>query len=143
MVVSSLVRTLRFRATHHYVRRDRDTAWNRAHFGDQVEPHSHTFRVQVHVEGEIDPETGFLVDLARLDGAIDAVFGPLRDADLNLAIPEVAEGRMQPSTESLARWALEGLGARLGDGGARVRSVLVFEDDSLGGGAERIPEGGG
>ncbi len=141
MVTSSLIRRLRFEARHHYRRKDRDEAWNQGHYGDQLSPHSHTFRVEVRVEGEIDPETGFLADLERLDQAMETVFGPLRGADLNVAIPEVAEGRMQPSTEALALWALKGIDHELGTEGPRVRAVFVFEDDELGGGAERIHGG--
>jgi len=95
----------------------------------------HDFRVEVRVTGSVDPETGFLVDLGRLDDALHDVVGRLDGKDLNRLIPEVREGRMQPSTESLARWMFERLVDRIPDG-VQLRSVRVWESDDLGAEAE-------
>ena len=45
-------------------------------FGEQVEPHAHDWRVEVHVAGPVDPLTGWCVDLGALDACLaDATTG--------------------------------------------------------------------
>ena len=46
-------------------------------------------------------------------------------------VPEVADGDMQPSTESLARWVFEHLSPAV-PAPARLDAVLVFESPDLG-----------
>jgi 6-pyruvoyltetrahydropterin/6-carboxytetrahydropterin synthase len=127
---ATLTRAVRFRAAHHY----RQLAWseaeNRRVFGTNVEPHEHDYTLEVTVRGEVDAATGFLVDLAVLDAAIEDVVGPLRGRDLVEAIPEAAEGRLLPSTESLALWFFGQLERRL-PGPARLHRIRVAESDRL------------
>jgi 6-pyruvoyltetrahydropterin/6-carboxytetrahydropterin synthase len=130
MAAASLIRSVRFRATHHYWRRDWSDAENRRVFGVNVEPHEHEYLLQVTVSGEIDDGTGFLVDLAMLDRAIEEVLGPLRGNNLAEAIPEAAGGPLLPSTESLARWFFHELGTRIPPPG-RLQRIRVAESDVL------------
>jgi len=85
----------------------------------------------VEVRGPGDRETGFVVDLGLLDGALERVLGDWEGRDLAECIPEIAAGAMQPSTESLARW-LHGRLDREVPPPARVASVEVWESDDLG-----------
>lgn len=126
-----LIRTVRFRAVHHY----RKTAWseeqNRRVFGAQADSHAHDWRVEVHVAGPMDPATGWCVDLAALDARLAAVTAGWDGGDLNERIPETARGEMTPSTENLARW----LHRRLADAlpaPSRLLEVRVHESDALG-----------
>ncbi len=135
MPTLALLRTVAFSARHHYGRSDRSPEWNRERFGDQRHPHGHDYRLEVKVEGTPDPETGFIVDLPRLDRLLDAVVSPLDDRDLNQAIPEIRDGAMQPSTESLALWFWNRLAPKIPDG-ARLRRVRVWESDTLAGEVE-------
>ena len=128
----ALIRTIRFRATHHYSVKDWDEVRNRHAFGALVDPHPHDYVVTVEVEGEPDPITGFVVDLPFLDALLEEAVGPLRGADLNQAIPEVAQGRAQPSTEFLARWIWDRLEPGM-SGSARLRRVRVAESAELAG----------
>ena len=127
-----LIRTLRFRAVHHY----RHAGWtdgeNRRAFGLQAEPHVHDWRVEVHVVGPVDPATGWCVDLSALDGLVGAATAGWDGGDLNVLVPEVAAGAMTPSTENLARWLFERLAGAL-PGAARVVEVRVYESEELGG----------
>jgi len=70
--------------------------------------HGHSFRIRVCVEGPVDPRTGWVIDFAE----IAAAFQPLRElldhADLN-----GVTGLENPTSEHLARWIWERLGARL------------------------------
>ncbi|TVP53924.1 MAG: 6-carboxytetrahydropterin synthase [Gemmatimonadales bacterium] len=129
----SLIRMVRFRATHHYRVRGWDAERNRQAFGAQAEPHEHEYAVEVTVAGPPDPVTGFVTDLGQLDGVLhDEIVGPLDGRDLNRVIPEVAEGAMQPSTEALAEWVFRRVAPRVADP-ARVIRVRVWESDELAG----------
>lgn len=128
-----LVRRFRFRARHHYGVPGWGDERNRRVFGDQVSPHEHDWVVEVHLRGPLDPETGFVADLGALDGAVATLLRGWDGGDLNTLIQEVVEGRMQPSTESLARWIFGHL-ERVDLGPARVERVFVFEGPDLGGG---------
>ena len=61
--------------------------------------HGHSFRVEVHVQGDVDPATGILIDFA----AIKAAFAPLHDRLDHYFLNEV-EGLENPTSENLARW---------------------------------------
>jgi 6-pyruvoyltetrahydropterin/6-carboxytetrahydropterin synthase len=130
MPESSLIRSIRFRAAHHYRRPDWTEAQNRRAFGDNVESHEHEYVLELAVRGAVDPDTGFLVDLAALDQAIDEVVAPLRGRDLTEAIAEARGGAMLPSTENLARWLFRQLEGRI-PGGARLYRVRLAESETL------------
>ena len=126
-----LIRRSRFRASHHYARADWSEEEDRRVFGDQVGSHGHDWMVEVHVKGPIDEETGFVTDLEALDAALAAVMAGWDGGDLNVVVPEVASGTMQPTTESLARWLHRHLeGTILLP--ARLVEVAVFESPDLG-----------
>ena len=75
-----------------------------------------------------------IVDLARLDRVLaDVIQGPLDHRNLNLDVPEFAEGRQIPTGENLARWILDRVQRALGQerDGVRVSEVRVAEDDRL------------
>jgi 6-pyruvoyltetrahydropterin/6-carboxytetrahydropterin synthase len=61
--------------------------------------HGHGFVVEVHVEGEVDPRSGWLVDYADLRAA----FEPVRRALDHRLLNDVA-GLENPTSENLAAW---------------------------------------
>jgi 6-pyruvoyltetrahydropterin/6-carboxytetrahydropterin synthase len=61
--------------------------------------HGHSFRVEVHVSGEIDARTGWVMDFADIKAAFDPLFARLDHNYLN-EIP----GLENPTSEVLARW---------------------------------------
>jgi len=128
---SLLIRTVRFRASHHYRRPAWSDEENRRVFGAQAEPHAHDWRVEVRVTGPVDPETGWCVDLGALDAALADVMAGWEGGDLNAVVPEVADGTLTPSTENLARWLWVRLAPRLEEPATLVE-VRVFESDGLG-----------
>jgi 6-pyruvoyltetrahydropterin/6-carboxytetrahydropterin synthase len=127
---ASLTRSVRFRATHQYQRRDWTAAENRSRFGETSDPHEHEYRLDVTVWGQPDPATGFLVDLAGLDQAIEDVVAPLRGRNLTDAISEAREGRLLTSTEGLAAWFFAQLEGRI-PRPALLERVRVAESDEL------------
>lgn len=133
MPSTSLTRRVAFAAAHRY----RVPSWsderNAATFGACARPnfHGHSYVCHVTVAGEVDPVTGFVVDLAVLDRVLDAEVRQRFDhANINLDVPEFADGAMVPTGENLARFIFEKVQAGLGNA-ARVTSVSVAEDASL------------
>ena len=93
--------------------------------------HSHTYTCSVTVEGEVDPVTGFVMDLGKLDRVLASVVVSRFDhRNINLDVPEFAEGKLVPTGENLALFIFERVQSALG-GAGRVRSVQIDEDDSL------------
>lgn len=127
---ASLIRTVHFSAGHHYRREEWTDEENRRIFGDSAEAHGHDWAVEITVRGPIDDRTGFVVDLDVLDGRLRRLVEGLHRQNLNEAIPEVRDGMMIPSTESLARWFWERLAPQV-PGAARLVRIRVAESDTL------------
>lgn len=66
-------RKAHFNAAHRLYRADWDNARNEAVFGKCSNPyyHGHNYELIVAVTGEIDPETGFVIDLKLLADIIE------------------------------------------------------------------------
>ena len=133
MPTTTLTRRVNFAAAHRYRRPEWDDARNAATFGLCARPnfHGHSYVCEVTVRGSVDPLTGFVVDLGVLDRALQREVRDRFDhANINLDIPEFADGRLVPSGENLARFILQRVQQALGSA-ATVTSVSVAEDDSL------------
>jgi len=61
--------------------------------------HGHSYRVEVHVEGPVGADTGWVMDFADLQAA----FAPLL-AQLDHYVLNDLEGLSNPTSENLARW---------------------------------------
>ena len=61
--------------------------------------HGHSYRVTIHVEGEVDERAGWIVDLAEISCAVKPVIRSLDHYYLN----EIA-GLENPTSEVLAKW---------------------------------------
>ena len=82
------------------------------------------------VEGEIDPLTGFVVDLGRLDALVqERVVERLDHQHLNAALPEFAAGGAIPSSENLVRWIHGQLAGELPEGSPLVKLRLAEDED--------------
>ncbi|MGH9589335.1 MAG: 6-carboxytetrahydropterin synthase [Terracidiphilus sp.] len=80
---------------------------NRAAYGKCNNPHGHghNYIVEVLVAGTVDPETGMVIDLVRLDQAVQAaVLDRFDHANLNL--DSVFANRV-PTTENLSKAVFE------------------------------------
>ena len=97
-----VTRRLHFAAAHRLGREEWDDAHNREVFGLCANPnwHGHNYELDVTVEGEIDPETGFVLDLKRLRDVVEQyVVDELDHRNLNLDVPWLAG--LNPTTENL------------------------------------------
>ena len=133
---AELTRRVTFAAAHRY----RIATWsdrrNEEVFGLCARPHyhGHSYVCDVTVRGEIDPTTGFVVDLGTLDRILDAEVRHRFDhRNINVDVAEFGEGRLVPTGENLARFIFQRTAAALTDARAlaRVVRVTVAEDSSL------------
>jgi 6-pyruvoyltetrahydropterin/6-carboxytetrahydropterin synthase len=133
MPTTTLTRRVSFAAAHRYRRPEWDDARNAATFGLCARPnyHGHSYVCEVTVRGAVDPLTGFVVDLGVLDRVLQAEVRDRFDhRNINLDVPEFADGLLVPSGENLAQFILDRVQRALGSA-ATVTSVSVAEDDSL------------
>src|SRR4051812_2542171 len=103
----SLTRRVRFAAAHRYRRPEWDNARNAQVFGlcARESFHGHTYECDVTVSGSLDAQTGFVADLGILDEVLQrCVRDPLDHRNLNVDVPEFADGKDIPSGENLAHW---------------------------------------
>jgi len=128
-----LERGYAFSASHRYYRPDWTPERNRSIFGKCANSpaHGHNYRLTVRVSGRLDPDTGFVVDLPRLDALVrSAVVERLDHAHVNEALPEFAPGGVIPTTENLVLWIAGQLAAAL-PGENLLQEVRLAEDDRL------------
>lgn len=120
-----VTRRLHFSAAHRLAREEWSPAENRRVFGLCANPnwHGHNYELDVSVEGEIDPETGYVLDLKALKALVDEhVVHDVDHRNLNLDV-DWLEGVI-PTTENLVVAIWRRLEPRLPEGVALVRLVL-------------------
>lgn len=128
-----LTRRVRFGAAHRYRRPDWSDARNEEVFGlcARENFHGHTYVCDISVSGKIDEVTGMVVDLGRLDDILrHEVVERFDHRNINLDVPEFAEGKLVPTGENLARFIFERVQQALGTS-AQVAEVRVAEDETL------------
>ena len=127
-----LTRTVRFAAAHRYFRPDWSEERNQEVFGACAHPHGHghNYVLEVMVAGRPDPETGFSVDLSKLDELLRVeVRERLDHRHLNHDVPVFVEGGKIPTTENLLIYLWERLAPRMGRGSRLVRLRLREDVD--------------
>jgi 6-pyruvoyltetrahydropterin/6-carboxytetrahydropterin synthase len=70
--------------------------------------HGHSFRCEIVVRGEVNPDTGWVMDFAKLKEAFAPLYKQLDHNYLN----EI-DGLENPTSENLARWIWQRLTDRL------------------------------
>ncbi|HEX6535861.1 MAG TPA: 6-carboxytetrahydropterin synthase [Gemmatimonadaceae bacterium] len=133
MATASLTRRVTFASAHRYHRPDWSDERNREVFGAcaNLNFHGHSYACDVTLSGPIDETTGMIVDLGALDGVLAREVRDRFDhRNINLEVPEFADGRLVPTGENLARFIFERVQAAV-PGPARVTRVVVREDDFL------------
>jgi 6-pyruvoyltetrahydropterin/6-carboxytetrahydropterin synthase len=98
-----LTRKAEFSAAHYYWNDELSAEENERVFGkcSNRNGHGHNYSLEVTVAGEIDPVTGFVVDLKELKDILEReVVGVYDHRHLNFEVPEFKT--MQPTTENIA-----------------------------------------
>ncbi|WP_281231931.1 6-pyruvoyl trahydropterin synthase family protein [Flavobacterium gelatinilyticum] len=99
----TISRKAHFNAAHRLYRKDWTPEKNNAVFGKCNNPnfHGHNYGLTVSVTGQIDPETGFVLDVKVLaDIILDEVEIPFDHKNLNLDVPEFKD--LNPTAENIA-----------------------------------------
>ena len=120
-----VTRRLHFAAAHRLGRADWEESRNLEVFGDCANPnwHGHTYELDVTLEGEIDPQTGFVYDLKHLRDAVErCVITDVDHRNLNLDVPWLAD--VNPTTENLVVGIWRRLEGEFPAGVRLVRLVL-------------------
>ena len=102
-MIATVHRRAHFNAAHRLYRSDWDDAKNLAVFGKCSNPnyHGHNYELIVSVKGNIDPETGFVMDLKTLKDIIKVeIEDPFDHKNLNIEVPEFKD--LNPTTENIA-----------------------------------------
>jgi len=130
---ASLTRRVTFAAAHRYRRPEWSDEQNEKAFGlcARESYHGHSYVCEVTVSGEIDPLTGFVVDLGALDSILtEEVKSRFDHRNINVDVPEFGDGKLVPSGENLARFIYDRVRARLPNGVA-IDDVKIAEDRTL------------
>ena len=96
-------RKAHFNAAHRLFRKDWDDVRNESVFGKCANPsfHGHNYEVVVSVTGQINPETGFVIDLKELADIIyEEVEVPFDHKNLNVDCPEFSD--LIPTAENIS-----------------------------------------
>ena len=98
-----VTRRVHFNAAHRLHNPSRSDAWNVATFGVCNNPnfHGHNYELDISVEGEVNPDSGYVLDLNTLKQlAEDRVLRHLDHKNLNLDVAWFAS--LNPTSENLA-----------------------------------------
>ena len=126
-----ITRKENFNAAHKLARPEWTQEQNTAVFGKCANPnwHGHNYQLFVTVKGEINPETGFLVDLKWLKKVINTnVIDKLDHQNLNLAVDFMKD--KLASTENLAIAIWDILYPLMVEEGVELHSVKVYETEN-------------
>lgn len=98
----SVFRKTTFNAAHRLYRKDWSTEKNKEVFGlcANEHYHGHNYRLDLKVIGEIDPETGYVIDLKLLSDLVkEEIVERFDHKNLNLDCPEFAN--LNPTGENI------------------------------------------
>jgi len=124
-----LTRRATFSAAHYYWNPAWSKEQNEEVFGKcaNLNGHGHNYTLEVTVEGEVDPVSGFVVDLKWLKDVIeDEVMAVYDHRHLNHEVVEFA--KTIPTTENIAIAIWKRLEAPVtARGGAKLSRIRVYE----------------
>ena len=126
-----ITRKERFNAAHKLYREEWTDEQNREIFGKCSNPnwHGHNYELFVTVKGDINPETGFVIDLKELKRIITIYVTDVLDhKNINIDV-EFMKGKMA-STEVLAVTIFEVLKPHIDGQCAILHSVKLFETEN-------------
>lgn len=126
-----ITRKANFNAAHKLSRQDWSDDKNLAVFGKCSNPnwHGHNYELFVTVKGEVNPETGFLVDLKWLKEVMNTyVVDKIDHRNLNLDVDFMA-GKLA-STENLAIAIWDILSPHIEAANASLHCIKIYETEN-------------
>jgi 6-pyruvoyltetrahydropterin/6-carboxytetrahydropterin synthase len=103
MPIAAVTRRVHFNAAHRLHNPRQSDEWNARTFGPCNNPnwHGHNYELDLTVEGSVDPETGYVMDVGILKGLAEThLVSKLDHKNLNLDIPWFRD--LLPSAENIA-----------------------------------------
>lgn len=125
-----LTRRADFSSSHYYHDPKLSAEENARLFGKcaNLNGHGHNYVLEVTVKGEVDPRTGFVIDLKELKQLLESeVVEAMDHRHLNKEVPEFAHAN--PTTENLSIVIWKRLEPKLKV--ARLHRVRVYENEDL------------
>lgn len=80
--------------------------------------HGHSFKIEISIEGEVDPAIGWVYDHAKISRAMEPLL-----ADLDHAYLNEIEGLENPTIENMAAWFWDRLEKEL----AGLKKIVIHE----------------
>ncbi|MGP8152605.1 MAG: 6-carboxytetrahydropterin synthase QueD [Smithella sp.] len=87
------------------------------------ELHGHSFRVEIHIKGLIDPHSGWVMDFADIDEVFQPLYCQLDHKYLN-----DIEGLYNPTSENIAKWIWKHLHLKL----PQLSKIVIQESPESG-----------
>ena len=118
-----------FEAAHRLHNPAQSDEWNRRVFGKCNNPHGHghNYVIEAAVTGEVDPETGYLIDMKDLKAVLNrAVVSEVDHRHLNIEVDWLSD--IIPTAENLAREFFERVVPELPEG-VELASITLHETD--------------
>jgi len=125
-----LTRKCEFSSSHYYHNPEFSPEENRRIFGKCNNPngHGHNYALELTVKGEVDPGTGFVVDLRELKEVMEKEVMEVFDhRHMNLEVPEFRN--LIPTTENVAIAIWNRLAPKLKV--AKIHRVRIYESADL------------
>ena len=126
-----ITRRERFNAAHRLFKPEYSDERNLQVFGKCSNPnwHGHNYTLFVTVKGDVNPDTGFLVNLKDLSYLIDQrVIEKLDHRNINLEVDFMAN--KLASTENLATGIWNELAEPIKEMGAELHSIKLYETEN-------------
>jgi len=126
MATCRLTRRVHFNAAHRLYNPARSDEWNTRVFGVCANPnyHGHNYELDVTVEENIDPETGYVLDINVLKQLVEEkLLVQLDHRNLNLDVPYFHE--VIPTAENIAVYCWQVLAPAISAG--RLLRIRLWE----------------
>ena len=123
-----LTKVFFFNAAHQYGHHNWSDEKNWEVFGPDSNVHGHNYTLEVMVTGEVNPETGFIVDLGHLKDIVTTyVVDVLDHTQFEKKVNWFAD--KQPSSENLVQFIWEQIEPRLE--GAKLNRIRLRETPTI------------
>lgn len=107
-----ITKVFHFCAAHQYGHANWSDKKNNEVFGPDAKVHGHNYKLEVTVTGDINPDTGFLIDLGELSKIVnDNVLSKLDHSQFEKDLPYFKD--KQPSSENLVIFIWEEISKHL------------------------------
>ena len=124
MTTVRFARTVTFSCAHRYFDPLLDDEANRRLYGTyyRAEGFGHNFLLEAHFEGEIDPQTGMIINLADVDRWLKEIASALDHKHLNV-LPQFRD--VSPTPERIVQWFYSELEPRVN---AHAKDLRAHDD---------------